>query len=104
MSEELEVVRGSGNVFADFGDADADTKLLKAQMATEIITALDKQGLTVRAGATKAGVDPADIQRIRNGDLSRFTLDRLIRVAYRLGRKVEMKVSAVTGRPRVAAG
>jgi predicted XRE-type DNA-binding protein len=102
MSETLEVVRGSGNVFADFGDADADAKQLKAQMAAEIIATLDKQGLTARAGATRAGVDPADIQRIRNGDLSRFTLDRLIRVAYRLGRRVEMKVVAAPTRVAVA--
>ena len=98
MSDKLEVVRGTGNVFADFGDADAEAKQLKAQMAAEIIATLDKQGLTARAGATKAQVDPADIQRIRNGDLSRFTLDRLIRVAYRLGRKVEMKIVAAPTR------
>lgn len=34
----------------------------------------------------------ADIQRIRNADLSRFTIDRLVRITYRLGRSVEMKV------------
>ena len=45
---------------------------------------------------TFAQVDPADIQRIRNADLARFTLDRLVRIAYRLGRKVEkMKISDV---------
>ncbi len=48
-----------------------------------------------------AGMDGADIQRIRNADLSRFTIDRLVRVAYRLGRRVEMKV--MPARPGVAA-
>jgi hypothetical protein len=42
-----------------------------------------------------AHVDPADIQRIRNADLSRFTIDRLARIAYRLGRKPEMKMTDV---------
>lgn len=97
MSDELEVMRGSGNVFADFGDPDAEAKQLKAQVAADIIATLNRRGLSVRQGATLAKVDPADIQRIRNADLSRFSLDRLIRVAYRLGRKVEVRVSAQAG-------
>ena len=101
MSEEMELIRGSGNVFADLGDPDAEARQLKAQLAAEIIATLDRLGLTVRAAATLAKVDPADIQRIRNADLSRFTLDRLIRIAYRLGRKVELKVRA--RRSKIAA-
>ncbi len=92
MSDEFELVRGSGNVFADFGDADAEAKRLKAVIAAEIIATLDLRNLSVRAGAELAGVDPRDIQRIRNADLSRFTIDRLVRVAHRLGRVVEMRV------------
>ena len=92
MNDDMEVMRGSGNIFADFGDADAETKKMKADIAAEIIITLNKRGLTARAGAKAAKVDAADIQRIRNADLSRFTIDRLVRIAYRLGRSVEMKV------------
>jgi predicted XRE-type DNA-binding protein len=92
MSEELEVVRGSGNVFADFGDADAGAKKLKAVIATEIIATVNRRGLSAREGAKAAGIDAADIQRIRNADLSRFTIDRLVRIASRLGRTVELRV------------
>ena len=28
--DDFEIVRGSGNIFADFGDPDAGTKLMKA--------------------------------------------------------------------------
>jgi predicted XRE-type DNA-binding protein len=89
---DVELIRGSSNIFADFGDPDAETKLLKAQMAADIINTLNERGLSVRASAKVARVDPADIQRIRNADLSRFTIDRLVRIAYRLGRKPEMKM------------
>ena len=92
MNDDLEVMRGSGNIFADFGDADAETKKMKADIAAEIIITLNNRKLTARAGAKLAKVDAADIQRIRNADLSRFTIDRLVRIAYRLGRSVEMKV------------
>lgn len=91
---EMEVLRGGGNVFADFGDADAQAKKMKALLAADIIATLNKRGLTARAGAKAAQVDAADIQRIRNADLSRFTLDRLVRIAWRLGRRVEMKITA----------
>ena len=92
MTDDLEVMRGTGNIFADFGDADAAAKKMKATIAAEIIATLNKRGLSARAAAKVARLDAADIQRIRNADLSRFTIDRLVRVAYRLGRSVEMKV------------
>jgi lambda repressor-like predicted transcriptional regulator len=63
-------------------------------LAADIIATLNQRGLTVRAGAKSAQVDAADIQRIRNADLSRFTLDRLVRIVWRLGCRVEMKTSA----------
>jgi hypothetical protein len=47
-SEKLEIVRGSGNVFRDLGQANADLLCLKALLAAEIIAALDHHGLSVR--------------------------------------------------------
>jgi predicted XRE-type DNA-binding protein len=46
----------------------------------------------VRAAHTRTGVAAADFSRIRNADLGRFTLDRLISVLNRLGSRVEVKV------------
>jgi len=92
MSANLEILRGGGNVFADFGDTDADVAKMKATIAAEIIAALNAQGLTARAGAKAAQIDAADIQRIRNADLSKFTVDRLVRVAARLGCALEITV------------
>jgi predicted XRE-type DNA-binding protein len=94
MNDDLETMRGTGNVFADFGDVDAETKRLKAKLAADIIATLNARKLSAREAGKLVGMDGADIQRIRNADLSRFTLDRLVRVAYRLGRKVEVKVTA----------
>jgi predicted XRE-type DNA-binding protein len=87
----MEIVPGSGNVFADLGDADAEMKQMKAHVAADMIGIMKKRGLTVRAAAKIAQCDPADIQRIRNADLSRFTLDRLMRLAFRLGQRFEMR-------------
>jgi len=88
------IVRGSGDVFADLGFADAPMMRLKSRLASEIARALDRRELSVRAAAGEAGATAADLSRIRNADLDRFTLDRLVRIAERLGCRVEIKVKA----------
>jgi predicted XRE-type DNA-binding protein len=91
--EKIELVHGSGNVFRDFGYANADAEQLKAILATEIAKILDREKLTVRAAHAKTGIAAADFSRIRNADLSRFTLDRLMSILNRLGARVEVRVS-----------
>ncbi len=91
-NEPLEVIRGSGNVYRDLGQNDADVKQFKALLATVIIKTLDRDGLTVRAAHARTGVAAADFSRIRNADLSRFTLDRLVGIINRLGARVEVKL------------
>lgn len=86
MSEDLELVRGSDHPFEDVGLPEADTKLIKADLAAEIIAILRGRRLTGAAATKLAGVQTADLSRIRNADLSRFTIDRLIMILNRLNR------------------
>lgn len=90
--ERLDVVRGSGDVFRDVGNENADAEQFKAILAAEIIKALERERLTVRAAHSRTGIAAADFSRIRNADLGRFTVDRLIAVLNRLGSRVEVKV------------
>ena len=87
-----EIVRGSGNVFRDLGRENADVEQLKALLAAEIIKALNRDELTVRAAHARTGFAAADFSRIRNADLARFTADRLMSILNRLGSRVEVKV------------
>ena len=91
-SENLEIVRGSGNVFRDLGRDNADTLQCKALLAAEIVKALDRDQLTVREAHTRTRIAAADFSRIRNADLERFTVDRLISVLNRLGSRVEVRI------------
>jgi predicted XRE-type DNA-binding protein len=93
MTEELELVRGSDNPFQDVGLPEADTKLIKADLAAEIVGILREKPLTGAAAAKLAGVQTADISRIRKADLSRFTIDRLVNILNRLHRRVEVTVT-----------
>jgi predicted XRE-type DNA-binding protein len=91
-SKKLEVVRGSGNVFRDLGRDSADIDQLKALLASEIVRALDRDALSVRAAHTRTGYAAADFSRIRNADLARFTADRLMSILNRLGSRVDVKI------------
>ena len=90
--ERLEVVRGSGHIFRDVGHKNADVKQFKAILAAEIIKTLDRERLTVRAAQDRTGIAAADFSRIRNADLGRFTVDRLMSIINRLGSRVEVRV------------
>jgi len=91
-AEAFEVVRGSGNVFRDLGHENADGEQLKAILAAEIIKKLDREGLSVRQAQALSGIDAGDFSRIRNANLSRFTIDRLMLIVNRLGSRVEVAV------------
>ena len=90
--EKMGVVRGSGNVFRDLGHENADAEQFKAILAAEIIKALDREHLTVRAAHGRTGIAAADFSRIRNADLDRFTVDRLMSIINRLGSSIEVKI------------
>jgi predicted XRE-type DNA-binding protein len=98
-SEELEVVRGSGNVFRDLGHANADAEQFKAILAAEIIKVLDRDRLTVRAAHGRTGIAAADFSRIRNANLGRFTVDRLMPILNRLGSRIEVKIKVRRAEP-----
>lgn len=100
---ESELVRGSGNVFRDFGDPDADLKQAKAVVAARVIEVLDRQELTVRKAATVTGFAAADFSRVRNADLNRFTLDRLIRMLGSLDKHSRATILIESRAPEHAA-
>jgi predicted XRE-type DNA-binding protein len=94
---ELDIVRGSDHPFRDAGLSDPDTKLMKADLAAGIVRVLKERALSGARAAGFAGVTEADISRIRNADLNRFTVDRLVRILNRLDSRVQVAVSL---RPR----
>jgi predicted XRE-type DNA-binding protein len=91
--DDFEIVRGSGNVFRDFGYPNADAEQLKALLAAQIITVLDERNLSVRAAGIATGFAAADFSRIRQVKLDRFTIDRLMAILYKLGRRVEVRIT-----------
>jgi len=97
MKDKFELVRGSGNVFRDFGRPNAGVEQARAILAAKIIRTLDERGLSTREAERVTGVAHSEFSRIRNAKLERFTLDRMIAILGKLDEEVEVKV---TFRPR----
>jgi len=93
MSDDnFELVRGSGNVFRDIGEPDADIKQAKALLAAQIIGALDDQELSMRKAETLTGFAAADFSRIRTADLGRFSIDRLMKILTALNENIKVTI------------
>ena len=101
--KDFELARGSGNVFRDFDDPHADLKQAKAILAARIIAVLDERNLTVRKAAGMTSFAAADFSRIRNANLGRFTLDRLMKMLAALDGRIRVTVHLDTQRGVQAA-
>ena len=97
MRSNSDLIRGSGNVFRDFDEPNADLEQARAILAAKIISVLDQRKLTVRAAQSLTGVAASEFSRIRNVKLDRFTLDRMIVILGKLGQDVTLDVRV---RPR----
>jgi len=84
------------NVFRDQGGPDADVQQMKAILAARIIEILDEKGLSVRKAQRQTGIAAANFSRIRNGDLGRFSVDRLVRLINKLDQKTEVSLQLVS--------
>ena len=96
--EQLELLRGSGNVFRDFGVAHADIEQGKAIVAARIIHILDERALSTRKAAA-SGYPHADFSRIRKANLSRFSLDKLVKMLNALDDQTEVVIDFRPGTP-----
>ena len=101
--EQLELVRGSGNIYRDFDVPDAYVRQLKAILAAEIIKILDKKGISVRKAQSLTGIDAGDFSRVRNADFRRISVERLVTMINGLGSRVEMAVTLRRAEARHAA-
>ena len=102
IDDDFELVHGSGNVFRDFGDPNAEVLQLKAILAGKIIDVLDEQKLSVRRAHEITGFAAADFSRVRQANLRRFTIDRLMAMLSKLDQDVEVSVKVQPRRKRAS--
>ncbi|MEI2774023.1 MAG: helix-turn-helix transcriptional regulator [Candidatus Competibacter sp.] len=96
-TDDMELIHGSGNVFRDFGHPNAGLEQARALVAARIIGVLDDRQLSTREAEKVTGVPHSEFSRIRNTQLRRFTLDRMMTILGKLDEEIEV---SVTFRPR----
>src|SRR5438034_7503774 len=97
----------SGNVFADLNLPEADDLLAKAELASKIIAEIQRRRMTQAQAAAILGIDQPKVSALKQGKLSGFSIERLMRLLLVLGRDIEITVkgrarSRSVGRLRVA--
>jgi predicted XRE-type DNA-binding protein len=99
---DRESTPSSGNVFADLSLPEADDLLAKAELAAKIIAEIQRRRMTQTQAAAILGIDQPKISALKQGKLSAFSIERLMRFLLLLGRDIEITVKG-TSKSRSAA-
>jgi predicted XRE-type DNA-binding protein len=87
-----EYTNSGGKVFAGLGLPKPDDLLAKAELTAKIIEEIDRRRLTQSQAATILGIDQPKISALKQGRLSAFSIERLMRFMLLLGHDIEITV------------
>ena len=92
LIDGIDVQRGSGNVFADLGLADAEKLKIKTGLVIEIRKAMRSLGLTQQDAAKRMGITQPKVSDMMRGDFTNLSERKLMDCLTRLGYDIEIKV------------
>ena len=92
LVDGVEVHRGSGNVFADLGLADAEKLKIKSGLVIEIRKAMRSLGLTQQDAAKRMGITQPKVSDMMRGDFTNLSERKLMDCLIRLGYDIEISV------------
>ena len=86
------ITRGTGNVFADLGYADADERQTKLRLAYAINTVIARKRLTQASTAARLGINQPKVSALANYKLDGFSVERLMTFLTALDQDVEIVI------------
>jgi predicted XRE-type DNA-binding protein len=89
-----QVIKSSGNVFADLGLPDAAELQTKARLCAALNRIVERQRLTQSAVAVALGINQPKVSALLNYKLEGFSVERLMHFLVSLGHDVEILVKA----------
>lgn len=89
----VEVLSGSGNVYADLGLPDAAKHKIKSDLAIQIIKAIKRLNLTQQEAAKRMGISQPKVSDMARGDFANLSERKLMDCLNRLGYNIEIKVT-----------
>ena len=91
-AKQEQIIRGSGNVFADLGYADAEERQTKLRLALALNSILDQRKWNQADAAARLGVNQPKVSALRNYKLEGFSVERLMTLLTALDRDVEIVI------------
>jgi predicted XRE-type DNA-binding protein len=89
-----QVIKSSGNVFADLGLPDAAELQTKARLCAALKRIVERQRLTQAAVAVALGINQPKVSALLHYKLEGFSVERLMHFLVALGHDVEILVKA----------
>lgn len=86
------IIRGTGNVFADLGYADAEERQTKLRLAHAINGIVERQRMTQAAAANKLGINQPKVSALANYKLDGFSVERLMTFLTALDQDIEIVI------------
>lgn len=96
--DDVQIVKSSGDIFADLGVPLDAKDQLKVLIARRISDAIEQRHLTQKQVATILDTDQAKVSNITRGRLDGFTVDRLVNYLIALGIDVDVRLSRTHNR------
>lgn len=90
--DELKMTRSSGSIFKDLNYSNADEHLLKTKFAMVINKIIKERNLTQIATAKIFDIDQPKVSRLSRGQLSGFSIDKLMIFLILLNQDIEVNV------------
>lgn len=97
MNTKLKYTIGSGNVYEDIGFPDASERLAKAKLLMRIESIIDQRKLTQAQAAKILNITQPKVSSLMNGQLSGFSMEKLIHFLNLLNQDVEITIKAKRG-------
>lgn len=93
---KLKTTPGSGNVFADLGFPPEEASLLqmRADLMNELRLTIEGRGWTQAVAARELGISQSRVSDLVRGKWQKFSLDMLVTLAVRAGRRVSVELLA----------
>jgi len=97
MSKEAKQVVSSGDLYQDLGFPPEKAELLniKTKLGIEIENYIETNNLKQDEAAKKMGISRPRLRKLINGSLELFTVDALIQMLAKIGKRTEVKVKKV---------
>jgi predicted XRE-type DNA-binding protein len=89
-----QVIRGSGNVFADMGLPDAEELDTKARLGATLNRIVERRRLTQAEVAAALGINQPKVSALLHYKLEGFSVERLMHFLVALGQDVEIVVKS----------